>query len=186
MILVVYERDTYKETLCRLIKPGDTVIEIGPHVGVTTKAIALKAGRVIAIDKSEQADDAFKSGKMPANIEFIKGDVRLFDTVEKVFKMIKQCDVVAIDMGGGRFPDTVLKVWSIWSGVFKPRDSVIRNRGVGEFLKRAKIADPEIEKAYSDKKDSGWLNDCGRKTPSQLKEGLDEMECWMVKKLGRR
>jgi len=179
MISVVYAQQRYHKALEELVKPGDTVIEIGPHIGKSTGIIAKKAGKVIAIDKSEQAEEAFK--KCPKNVTFIRADARFFSTVDEVLKLTKKCDVFAIDMGGGRFPDTVFKVWAIWSGVFKPRDSLIRNCGVGEFLRRAKVDDPEIDKTFpKDVKDSGWLSQTGRKTPSQLKEGLDEMENWIV------
>jgi len=175
MISLVYSQARYHQAVCDAIKPGDAVIEIGPHTGKSTRMIAKKAKKVIAIDKSKQAEDAFK--EKPKNVTFLRGDVRFFKTIDEVLKHTKKCDVLAVDMGGGRFPDTVFKVWAVWSGVFKPRDSIIRNCGLGEFVKRAKIADPLIEKDFPD---SGWLSQTGRKTPSQLKEGLEEMKNWIV------
>lgn len=178
MISIVYGQARYHEAVCDATKPGDIVIEIGPHTGKGTRLIAKKAKKVIAIDKSKQSEAAFK--ERPDNVTFLHGDVRFFETIDEVLKLTKSCDVLAVDMGGGRFPDTVFKVWAIWSGVLKPRDSVIRNCGLGEFLKRAKIDDPLIDKTFPKAPDSGWLSQTGRKTPSQLKDGLDEMKNWIV------
>jgi hypothetical protein len=177
MILLVYDVGIYRKKLAETIRPTDTVIEIGPHVGASTRIIAARAKRVIAVDKAEQAAQAFKKSK-PGNVTFIKGDVRMFGTIDKVLKITDRCDVLAVDMGGGRFPDTLFKVWCNWSGVFKPRDSVLRNNGLAEFVKRVKIEDPSLEIDYSD---SGWLSQTGRKTPDQMKEGLKELQKWIVK-----
>ncbi len=174
MILICYGRERYQELLIDIIKPTDTVLEIGPHIGKSTEVISSRAKRVITVDKASQAEEAFQ--ERPDNVEFVKGDVRFFDTVDNTLKLIKSCDVLAIDMGGGRFPDTVFKVWAVWSGVFKPRDSVIRNRGLGEFMRRAQIRDPVLQKDFMD---TGWLSQSGRKRPRQLKEGLDELQHWM-------
>ena len=174
MILLCYDRKRYHELLSNVIKPTDSVIEIGPHLGESTKVISARAKEVLAVDKADQAEAAFR--KKPDNVTFIKGDARFFETVDAVLKLKKSCDVLTIDMGGGRFPDTVFKVWAVWSGVFKPRDSIIRNRGLGEFMRRAQIRDPALKKDFLD---SGWLSQSGRKTPRQLKEGLKELELWM-------
>lgn len=174
MISIVYDQKRYHKLLSSVVCEKDTVIEIGPHLGESTRVISDKAKRVIAIDKAEQASEAFK--KCPENVAFVMGDVRFFETVDRVRKLADCCDVLAIDMGGGRFPDTVFKVWAVWSGVFKPRHSIIRNRGLGEFLARATANDPTIG---SDFEDSGWLSQFGRKTPMQLKEGLKELSIWL-------
>jgi hypothetical protein len=176
VISIVYDRGKYHEVLRGLAKPGDTVIEIGPHMGASTRVLS-DAKRVIAVDKAAQAEAASKD--FPGNAVFVKGDARFFSTIGKVLKLTKKCDLLAIDMGGGRFPDTVFKVWAVWSGVFKPRDSVIRNRGLGEFLRRAQIDDDSLPNKFED---SGWLSQCGRKTPSQLKEGMEELKNWMRKR----
>ncbi len=174
MISICYGRERYHELLSETAGPADTVIEIGPHTGASTKAVASRAGRVIAVDKASQAEKAFN--KKPENVEFVRGDVRLFKTVDKVLSLVKSCDLLTIDMGGGRFPDTVFKVWAVWSGVFKPRDSVLRNRGLGEFIRRAQIRDPVLEKSFPN---GGWLSQSGRKRPRQLKEGMEELGLWM-------
>jgi hypothetical protein len=96
--------------------------------------------------------------------------------MKDVVQLTRSCDVLAVDLGGGRFPDTVFKVWAAWSGVLKPRDSVIRNRGLAEFLQRAKIADDSLKMEFSD---GGWMSVWGRATPSKLKDQLGEFGFWI-------
>jgi hypothetical protein len=180
MISIVYGHKRYHEMLAEVIGPDDLVLEIGPHIGGSTKVIAENAKQVIAVDKAKQSADALKDNP---DISFVRGDVRFFETIDEVCRLLKtldprrrNVDVLAMDMGGGRFPDTVFKVWAVWSGVFKPRDSIIRNRGLGEFLRRARIDDPVLEKDFVQ---NGWLTQSGRKSPKQLKEGLDELQLWL-------
>jgi hypothetical protein len=176
LISLVYKSGKYREVLLGAIKPDDTVIEVGPHVGNTTKALAGKTKRLIAVDKAEQSKKAME--KLD-NVEFVQGDVRFFDTIRKVQQLTKSCDVLAFDMGGGRFPDTVFKIWAVWSGVFRPRESVIRNRGLSEFVQRVRIQDEYLIREFDD---SGWLHWWGRKNPRQLQEGIEEMKYWLSKK----
>ena len=173
MISIVYDHKRYHKALAEHIRPEDSVLEIGPHIGGSTKVIAEKAKEVVAVDKAKQSAEALQENP---DIAFVKGDVRFFETIDDILKIRKSFDVIAMDMGGGRFPDTVFKVWAVWSGIFKPRDSIIRNRGLGEFLMRAKVEDPVLEKEFVN---NGWLTQSGRKHPKQLKEGLEELQHWM-------
>ena len=133
MIKLSYDVEKYRRDLLDLTKTGDTVIELGCHVGGTTKLIA-PGCRVIAVDNSPEAADIMKSME---NVEFIDGDVRLHDIIAEVFGITQRCDVLAVDLGGGYHPDTVFKVFYIWSSTFKPNHTVIRNRGLLEFFNSA-------------------------------------------------
>lgn len=177
MIVVAYDVRRYREILNGMVEKGNTVIEIGPHIGGGTRLYTSKTNLTIAVDKSVQAEIAIiRLQKKFKNLKFIKGDARDFDTVKQVLKFTNNCDVLAVDMGGGRFPDTVFKVWALWSGVFKPRDSIIRNRGIGEFLQRARVEDKSIEIKFPD---DGWLSTWGRATPYRLKKQMEEFRFWI-------
>ena len=63
--------------------------------------------------------------------------MRSHDVIAEVFKITQSCDILAIDLGGGYHPDTVFKVFYIWSSTFKPKHTIIRNRGLLEFLNTA-------------------------------------------------
>lgn len=177
MISIVYDVKKYRELLAKTVKDGGVVIEIGPHVGKSTLAYVERAKKAVAVDVGEQSVAAFERlGKKYPQLRFVHGDARSFATMKEVVKLTERCDVLAVDLGGGRFPDTVFKVWAAWSGVFKPADSVIRNRGLAEFLQRAKIEDDSLKREFSD---DGWLSVWGRATPSKLKDQLGEFGFWI-------
>lgn len=177
MIQIAYDVRRYRSILADAVREGDVVVEIGPHVGVGTKLYVGKAGKVVLVDKgSDCAGSLGEFAEKHDNTVFVCGDVRGFDAMKLVLNHIKSCDVFAVDMGGGRHADTVFKVWATWSGVFKPRDSVIRNRELAEFMQRAKIADDSVVRKFDD---AGWLAKWGRKTPYKLKKQLEEFSYWI-------
>ena len=160
MIKLSYDVKNYRKDLAELIKPGDTVIELGCHLGGTTRLIH-KDANVIAIDNSPEA-----IGEMSGieNVLFISGDVRLHEIIRKVYEIEQKCDVLAIDLGGGYHPDTVFKVYYIWSSTLKPRDVLIRNQGLIDFVNSVHY-DEEFESS------EGWLESCGDQgIPPQIKE----------------
>lgn len=132
MIKLSYDIKNYRKDLLEIACDGDTVIELGCHLGGTTKL--LENCNVFAVDNSPEAVDVMNSLD---NVTFISGDVRLHDIIAEVFKKVQECDVLAIDLGGGYHPDTVFKVFYIWSSTFKPKHTVIRNRGLLEFFNSA-------------------------------------------------
>lgn len=177
MISIAYDVKRYRELLEKRVKKGDVIIEIGPHQGKSVETYVKKVKLGILVDKSGQAKEGLGGLlKKNKNLRFIQGDVRSFETIKKVLKLTKKGDLLALDMGGGRFPDTVFKVWAVWSGIFKPKESIIRNRSLGEFVQRAKIEDKTIKKEF---KDNGWLSEWGRGTPFQLKKQLKEFKFWV-------
>ena len=57
------------------LTPSDTVVEVGPGLGVLTETLVEQAGKVIAIDSSEikiQADTLCIHGDNPHAVEFAK------------------------------------------------------------------------------------------------------------------
>lgn len=132
MIKLSYDVENYRKDLMDLTDEGDTVIELGCHIGGTTRLVSDKC-RVIAVDNSPEAIGEMKK----LDVTFIPGDVRLHEIIAEVFKIAQSCDVLAIDLGGGYHPDTVFKVFYIWSATFKPTHTIIRNRGLLEFFNSA-------------------------------------------------
>ena len=136
MIKLSYDVEKYHENLVELVKDSDVVIELGCHVGGATRLISRNA-HVIAVDNSPEAYDSIKNID---NVDFVRGDVRRHEVLGEVFKITQKCDILAIDLGGGHHPDTVFKVYYIWSSTFKPKHTVIRNRGILEFVNSAKTS----------------------------------------------
>ncbi len=139
MIKLSYDIKNYRRDLLDLVKSDDSVIELGCHVGGTTKLFP-KNCNVVAIDNSPESVDEMKRLD---NVRFISGDVRLHEVIGETYKIIQSCDVLAIDLGGGYHPDTVFKVFYIWSSTFKPKHTVIRNRGLLEFHNSAIASDED-------------------------------------------
>lgn len=139
MIKLSYDVKIYRQDLIELVEEGDTVIELGCHTGGTTKLLCEHCN-VIALDNSPEAADEMEK----LDVKFISDDVRLHEVIAEVFKIVQSCDVLAIDLGGGYHPDTVFKVFYIWSSTFKPKHAVIRNRGILEFFNSARGSCEEI------------------------------------------
>lgn len=172
MIEVTYEVSHYRKKLAEIIKTGDNVVEIGPHIGKSTDAYINKAKKTVLVDKGTDClTHLTQYCEKHQNAVYVCGDCRSFDTLKLVQKHIEYCDLFAVDMGGGRYPDTVFKVWATWASVLEPKNSIIRCRGLAEFIRRAKVSDISIPKNF---KENGWLKEYGRRTPQQMKEQLDE------------
>lgn len=139
MIKLSYDIKNYRQDIKNLVKNNTTIIELGCHTGGSTKCFP-KDCRVIAVDNSPEAID--EMSKLD-DIHFISGDVRRHEILAEVFKLVQSCDVLAIDLGGGYHPDTVFKVFYIWSSTFKPKHTLIRNRGLLEFFNSAHVSDEE-------------------------------------------
>ncbi len=178
MINIVYDIKVYRQTLKDIIKEDDVVVELGCHVGNSTRIISQLAphGKIIALDKGtesrEKLDELKKEVITP--IEFIQQDVRLHETLEEVAQKVDEwggCDVLSVDLGGGYHPDTTFKVFYIWSSTLKPRDTIIRNRGLLDFIHSS--SGTEIIRS-----ENGWLESCG---DDGIPPRLKELKLWSPK-----
>lgn len=167
MIKLSYDMKVYRQHLREVLEKTDNVVELGSHVGKSSELILyrLTTGTLISIDNSPEAIGPMeKLSRYNDNFKFISGDVRLHETLEEVTKSIDRCDVLSIDLGGGYHPDTVFKVYYIWASTLKPRDVLIRNQGLIDFVNSAQY-DEEFESG------EGWLETCGDQgIPPQIKE----------------
>lgn len=139
MIKLSYDIKNYRNDLLDLVESGDTVIELGCHLGGTTRLIP-QGCSIIAVDNSPEAVEEMAN----LDVDFISGDVRRHEIIGEAFKITQSCDILAIDLGGGYHPDTVFKVFYIWSSTFKPKHTIIRNRGILEFFNSATGSGEEI------------------------------------------
>lgn len=166
MIHITYDMKQYQEILNEIISSEDTVVELGCHIGNSTKKILSKtSSQVLSLDNSPEAEESMSklTSKYP-NLRFINADVRLNETLIEVTKKMSRCDVLSVDLGGGYHPDTTFKVYFIWASTLKPKKTIIRNRGLIDFVNSSKT--------YEDYKSTeGYLetsNNAG--VPPQLKE----------------
>ena len=167
MIKLSYDIERYRSDLKELVRPGDTVIELGCHLGGTTRQFA--DCNVVALDNSPEAVEVMNAFE---NVRFISGDVRRHEILAEAFEMVQSCDVLAIDLGGGYHPDTAFKVFYIWSSTFKPSHTVIRNRGLLEFFNSVSLSGED----YST--DEGYLESYH---DSGIPPLIKEFELWTPK-----
>lgn len=148
MIKLSYSVKNYRSDILELISCDDTVIELGCHVGKTTQLFP-ETCNIIAVDNSPEAPAEMARLE---HVKFINADVRRHEVLKEVFRQTQSCDILAIDLGGGYHPDTVFKVFYIWSSTFKPTHTVIRNRGILEFFNSAQTAEknPISSQGYLD------------------------------------
>lgn len=186
-IKLSYDMKVYRQQLYEVINNEDVVVELGCHVGKSTEVISKLAnkGHIIAIDNSPEAISIME--EFEKNVEFISGDVRLHDVLENVTKRLIElnnisldnhnnldndlnssknslCDVLSIDLGGGYHPDTVFKVFYIWSSTLKPKVTLIRNKGLIDFVNSIEFSEKiESEEGYLESYENQGI-------PPQIKE----------------
>lgn len=137
MIHISYKRNNYQEDMIKYVKLLDNVVELGCHVGCSTKILSrlCQDGTVYAFDNSPESTRAMNNLKIEyKNIEFSNVDVRDTKLIYEFSKTHEKIDVLCVDLGGGYHPDTVFKVFFLWSSILKPRVSLIRNRGLIDFV----------------------------------------------------
>lgn len=174
MIHISYDRKQYQEDMINTIETFDNVVEIGCHIGTSTKIISKlnQDGTVYAFDNSPESCEAMKNlGIEYSNVVFNKADVRDEKVIYDLMKECSSIDVLCVDLGGGYHPDTVFKVFFIWSSVLKPRVSLIRNRGLIDFI-NSSVTVEDI------KSEEGFLNSSA---DNILPENLKELELWSDK-----
>ena len=174
MIHISYDRRKYQEDMINNIKTFDNVVEIGCHIGTSTKIISRlnQDGIVYAFDNSPESSEAMnKLGVEYNNIQFFNEDVRNEDVLYDFAEMSEKIDVLCIDLGGGYHPDTVFKVFFIWSSVLKPRVSLIRNRGLIDFI-NSSTTNEEI------KSNEGFLDSSA---DNIVPDNLKELKRWSKK-----
>ena len=87
MIKLSYNIDIYRKQLLDIIQPGDTIIELGAHIGNTSKLILEKYDdcTLISLDNSPEAIEQMAKISN-TNFTFIPGDVRLHDIILEIYK----------------------------------------------------------------------------------------------------
>ncbi len=180
MIALVRSVDRYRELLGEVVREGDTVVELGCHKGAATRRILSRGPkRVVAVDYGEEAREAMAElEREHEELTFVPGDAREYETLERVLEALGEpsCDVLAVDLGGGMFPDTAFKVYYVWSVTLRPRDAVIRNAGLCEFLLRAELRE---EVRISEEDGRGYLGELSPPgVPGRIKRRFKEFQRW--------
>lgn len=156
MIYLSYDRKEYQNDMITHIDSFDNVVELGCHVGISTKIISKLAqdGTVYAFDNSPESNEAMNKLRIKySNILFFNKDVREKEVIVNFIDNYEKIDVLCIDLGGGYHPDTVFKVYYLWSSLLKPKITLIRNRGLVDFINSSKSREMITS-------ENGYLNSC--------------------------
>jgi len=174
MIHISYDRRKYQEDMIDNIKLLDNVVEIGCHIGTSTRIISRlnQDGTVYAFDNSPESVEAMNNLDIEySNIQFFNADVRNEEVLYDFARKCEKIDVLCVDLGGGYHPDTVFKVFFIWSSILKPRVSLIRNRGLIDFI-NSSTSSENIQS------DEGFLESSAQNI---VPENLKELKLWSDK-----
>ncbi|WP_088335031.1 SAM-dependent methyltransferase [Methanopyrus sp. KOL6] len=179
MIALVKSVEEYRRLLGEVVEEGDIVVELGCHRGASTRVILTGSPRrVVVVDYGEDAEEAMRElERNHPELTFVKGDAREYDTLERVLEELggPECDVLAVDLGGGMFPDTAFKVYYVWSVTLRPRDAVVRNAGLCEFLKLAELQ----EEVHLNDESRGYLGELSPPgIPGKIRERFEEFKLW--------
>ena len=123
---------TYRRFARELVRPDDTVIELGASTGKTTTLLAARAARVIAVEHSAQVAAATRDRfAARANVTIITGDA--FDA-GPVLALTKRADAVFVDIGGSAAPWQTMDLARRYLRLFRPSLLVLRNTKLNSFV----------------------------------------------------
>eukprot|EP01063_Lacrimia_lanifica_P041691 TRINITY_DN9787_c0_g1_i1.p1 TRINITY_DN9787_c0_g1~~TRINITY_DN9787_c0_g1_i1.p1 ORF type:complete len:371 (+),score=132.57 TRINITY_DN9787_c0_g1_i1:79-1113(+) len=127
--VIVEDVADYRAAIPYIVKPGDCVLEVGCHEGVTTRRIAHQAGDsgvVIGVDTSdvciERANCAYEN---QANLSFMVGDALNVSELNKLPP--RPFDVIFLDISGSRELETLIPVMNAYENALKPRTLVVKS-----------------------------------------------------------
>eukprot|EP00931_Biecheleriopsis_adriatica_P075476 TRINITY_DN49329_c0_g1_i1.p1 TRINITY_DN49329_c0_g1~~TRINITY_DN49329_c0_g1_i1.p1 ORF type:complete len:268 (+),score=47.27 TRINITY_DN49329_c0_g1_i1:31-834(+) len=138
-VVVCEEVSEYRAAALALVKSTDLVLEIGSHVGGTTKFIAGVAGRVVGLD--QQPLLVAEARKKYPEIQFENFDA--FDT-SKLLDLVKSVQPdrfskVFIDISGSRELSTVFRLLDLIDHLIKPDLTVVKSQPFKKLLLRGQL-----------------------------------------------
>lgn len=77
------------------LKKDDTVLEIGPGLGVLTRELLARAGRVVAVELDLAFAGYLRESLVPQRLELVRGDIREINVLMVLGKNIEQYKLVA-------------------------------------------------------------------------------------------
>jgi len=131
-VIVVSTVRRFRSLARELVRDGDSVLEIGCSSGETTRLLAQRAGKVLAVDVSPQfAERTARDLACLANVIVQRIDGR---NVPSLVKLMPHPDLVFVDVGGSAQVDNAAFVARQCLLAFHPRALVIRNTEMAALL----------------------------------------------------
>ncbi|CAJ1385516.1 unnamed protein product [Effrenium voratum] len=127
-VVACEEVSEYRDAALALVNSNDVVLEVGSHVGGTTKVIATMAGRVVGVD--QQPELVAQARENHPEIQFENFDA--FDST-KLMALTKSLQPqrftkVFIDISGSRDLATVFRMMDLVDKIIGPDAMVVKSQ----------------------------------------------------------
>lgn len=138
-VVVCEEISEYRAAALSLVSSKDSVLEIGSHVGGTTKVLASVAGHLVGLD--QQSDLVAQARLRLPDIRFEVGDAFDAAQVMGIAKSIepKKFSKVFMDISGSRDLSTVVKLIDFLDKLLRPELFVVKSQMLKRLLMRSKL-----------------------------------------------
>jgi len=138
-VVVCEEVGEYRAAALALVKPEDNVLEVGCHVGGTTKVLASVAGHLVGLDR--QADLVAQARKNLPHIQFELCDAFDAPRILALANSLKpnRFTKVFVDISGSRDLATVVRLMDIYENTLRPDFLVVKSQALKRLLLRARL-----------------------------------------------
>lgn len=137
-VVVCEEVGEYRAAAQCLVGSDDHVLEVGCHVGGTSKVLAAVARKLVGLD--QQADLVAQARARLPGIQFEIGDA--FDA-QRVLALAREIaperfKKVFIDISGSRDLPTVVRLMDIYENTLRPEILVVKSQALKRLLLRSR------------------------------------------------
>eukprot|EP00927_Polykrikos_kofoidii_P026756 TRINITY_DN23775_c0_g1_i1.p1 TRINITY_DN23775_c0_g1~~TRINITY_DN23775_c0_g1_i1.p1 ORF type:complete len:311 (+),score=62.30 TRINITY_DN23775_c0_g1_i1:99-1031(+) len=158
-VVVCEEVGEYRAAAQQLVHSKDCVLEVGCHVGGTTKVLATTAGHLVGFD--QQSDLVAEARRRRPDIRFEVGDA--FDAPRVLAlareQELKRFTKVFVDISGSRDISTVVRLLDIYENTLKPEILVVKSQALKRLLLRSRlwVEHPECCRIHGDRLGNGGV-----------------------------
>lgn len=138
-VVVCEEIGEYRRAALQLVNKEDCALEVGCHVGATTKVIATVAGYTVGLDQQPQLIAEAKEKSPEIRFENFDGfdSRRLLELARSTPK--RSFTKVFVDISGSRDICTVVKMVDMYTNVLKPEIIVVKSQTLKRLLLRSQL-----------------------------------------------
>lgn len=142
-IIVVSSVEDFRGLAGSEVGEEHLVLEIGCSTGKTTRRLAKRCARVVAVDVSSEAVDQTREELAGFdNVEVVRGDAR---DIVALKRLMPEPDVIFLDIGGRALLDNVATLLRQCLRAFRPRLIVVRSHELAEVASLITEARPPAQ-----------------------------------------
>mmetsp|Transcript_18362 Transcript_18362/g.42880 ORF Transcript_18362/g.42880 Transcript_18362/m.42880 type:complete len:261 (-) Transcript_18362:12-794(-) len=138
-MVVCEEVGEYRAAALQLVAPSDVVLEVGCHVGATTKVIASVAKAVIGLDQKAMLVEQARINY--PHIRFEVGDAFEAQFVLSLQKSVHpdRFSKVFVDISGSRDLTTVTRLLVMYESILKPDLIILKSQAMKRLLLKGQL-----------------------------------------------